>query len=384
MRPRTVLYAGNFFLSLFTALVGFVLLPHLASFVGAASAGFIIAGGAFIAAAAFPTLPRLVTRYGVRRVALTFAVAEMLSFFVVALYPGAFSAALLAALALALQPLLSYELDLLLEGTMREEGMSGRVRTLFTTAWNLAALMAPLLLAALLADADLYGRVFLAASAALVPFIVLLASRSLPSSEPARTAEVRNTIVCIVRDRDLTAVTFAHFLLYAFLAWASFFTPIYLHEALGIPWATLGPLFALMLLPYSLIEYPAGWIADRLLGDKELMFAGFIIAGGALAALSLLSPASSLGLILLILLASRVGAALIESMTEGHFFRRVSVQDVNSISVFRGVWPLANGVALATGGAILLFGNFQLLFALTGGFIAVAGALSMWFIRDFR
>lgn len=384
MRPRTVLLVGNFCLSLFTALVGYILLPYLSSFVGAAYAGFIIAGGALVAVVAFPSLPRLVSRHGARRVALAFAVVEMLVFFVVALFPGAFAAALLAALAIALQPLLSYELDLLLEETMHGEGTAGRVRTLFTTAWNIAALAAPLLIAAVLADADAYGRVFLAAGASLVPFVVLFATGSLPQSRPIETSHIPDTLACIVRDRDLAAVTFGHFLLYTFLAWASFYTPLFLHAILGIPWATLGWIFALMLLPYALIEYPAGWIADRVLGDKELMFAGFIIAGGALASISLLSASSSIILIVCILIASRVGAALVESMTEGHFFRRVSEQDINSISVFRGVWPLANLVALIIGSIILLYGNYQLLFTLTGGFTAVAGVIAMLFIKDFR
>ena len=93
-----------------------------------------------------------------------------------------------------------------------------------------------------------------------------------------------------------------------------------------------------MLIPYVLIEYPAGWIADRFIGDKEFMFVGFLIAGASLASISLLTPTSSLFLILCILVMSRAGGALIESMTEGHFFRRVSEKDINSISVFRGVY----------------------------------------------
>ena len=139
-----------------------------------------------------------------------------------------------------------------------------------------------------------------------------------------------------------------------------------------------------MLVPYILIDYPAGLIADRFLGDKELMFLGFLIAGGALASISIISSTSSLALILLILVCSRIGTALVESMTEGHFFRRVSERDVNSISVFRGIWPVANLIAPIAGSLILFFGNYQLFFILTGGFIAVAGITATLLIKDFR
>lgn len=384
MHPRIVLFVGNFFFALFAALITYILLPYLTSFMPTAYAGLVIAGGALCAIIVFPFLPYLVERYGAQRLALVFAFMEMAALLILAAAPGAIAVSLLIALTVSLQPLLSYELDLLLEATVAEEGTTGRVRTLFITAWNIAALVAPLLLGALLADSDAYGRMFLAAGAALIPFIVLFATRRLPQGAPVKLSHMRDTLHCILHDRDLAAVTFGHFLLYAFYIWAPFYVPFYLHSMLGIPWTDLGWMFALMLLPYALIEYPAGWVADRLLGDKELMLAGFLIAGGALALIGTLSPASPLWLIVLILVSSRVGAALVESMTEGHFFRRVSEKDVNSISVFRGVWPLANLVAPVVGSLILIFGTYEMLFVLTGGFIALAGAGATLLIRDFK
>ena len=114
------------------------------------------------------------------------------------------------------------------------------------------------------------------------------------------------------------------------------------------------------------------------------MLAGFIIAGSALASVSLLTPTSAPFTILAILIATRVGAALVESMTEGHFFRRVSEKDIVSVSIFRGVWPLADAVAPLVGSAILIFGSYQLFFVLTGGFVLVTGIISTLLVRDFR
>lgn len=384
MQPRTILYVGNFFFALFAALITYILLPYLSSFMPAAYAGLVIAGGAFVAVIGFPFLPYLVERYGAQQLALIFAIIEMVALLIIAAAPGAIAASILIALAISLQPLLSYELDLLLEATVAEEGTTGRVRTLFITAWNVAALAAPLLLGALLADADAYGRMFLVAGAALVPFIALFATRRLPRSAPVKFSHMSDTLRCILRDRDLAAVTFGHFLLYSFYIWVSLYIPFYLHTVLGIPWSDLGWIFSIMLIPYALIEYPAGWVADRFIGDKELMLAGFLIAGGALASISLLTSTSSLLLILCILVISRCGAALIESMTEGHFFRRVSERDVNSIGIFRGVWPLAYLIAPIASSLILMFGTYEMLFVLTGGFIALVGAGTTLLIKDFR
>ena len=283
-----------------------------------------------------------------------------------------------------MQPFLAYQLDLLLEATIADTNTTGRVRALFRTAWSIAALAAALLLGALLTNSDSYERVFLAAAAVLVPIIILFAIKRLPEGPAPRLIHMRDTVVCIMHNHDLAAVTFGNFLLYLFYVWMPLYTPLYLHNVLNISWSNLGWMFSIMLVPYVLIAYPAGWIADRFLGDKELMLTGFLIAGGATMTLSFLTPATSLVIILVILVASRIGAALVETMVEAHFFRRVSKRDINSVSVFRSVWPLSYIVGPIVGGIILILSDYSTFFLLTGGFIAIAGMLTTLLIKDFR
>jgi len=384
MQPRVVLYIGSFFFSLFTSLTLYIVLPYLSLFMSEASAGLVVAGGGTVAVVLFPFLPGLVARYGAQQLALVFSVVEMITLFALAVAPGAIPGALLIIVIIALQPFIAYELDLLLEATMSERSSAGRVRALFLTTWNVGVLAAPLLLGAVLATSDAYGRIFIVGAAALVPLVVLLTERHLPRGASPKLSHLYDTFRSLARDRDLAAVTVGHLLLWLFYVWGPLYAPIYLHTVLGIPWSSLGWMFAVMLIPYVLLEYPTGWIADKFLGDKELMFIGFLITGGALMLLSVLSPISSLAFILLILVGSRVGAALVESTTEGHFFRRVSRRDINSMSVFRGVWPLAYIIAPIVGSLILFFGNYQIFFILTGTFIALAGAGATLLIKDFR
>ena len=384
MRPRTVIYIGNFFFSLFIALITYILLPYISSFMPAAYAGLVISGGALVAVILFPFMPKLVERYGAQRLVLVFATLEMFSLLALATTPNPLTGILLVAVAIALQPFMAYELDILLETTVVEEHITGRVRAIFLTAWNIAALAAPLLVGALLTRSEAYGHVFFASAVALVPLIVLLTIKTLPKGIPPKLSNVRDTLACIMRDRDLAAVTFGHLLLYMFFVWAPFYTPIYLHIELGIPWSDLGWVFSIMLLPYVLVQYPAGLLADRVFGDKELMLAGFILAGLSFAAIGLFTSSTPLIVIIIVLFVSRIGAALVEGMTEGHFFRRMSEKDVNAISVFRGIWPLTELTAPIIGSAILVFGNFELFFVITGGFIAVFGAISALLIKDFR
>lgn len=384
MRPRTILFVGNFFFSLFAVVTVYVLFPFLASYVGAVQAGFIIAFGGLVSVILFPFLPGLVARYGAQRIVRALAVVEALALLALAIAPNALTGSILGILTMAMQPIMSYQLDILLESVTDDPTMVGRIRTIFLTAWNLGVLSGPLLIGILLDSTNEYNRAFLAGAIALVPFVALLTKFPASKRSMPAPSHIQDTLVCISRDPDLGSITFAHFLLYLFYIWAPLYVPLYLHTVLGLPWSTLGWMFSIMLVPYVLVEYPAGWLADTFLGDKKLLFAGFIITGTAFASLGFITAATSIWLILGILISSRVGAALVEAMTESHFFRRVSQKDVNSISVFRGIWPLANAIGPVVGGMLLSFGSYPLLFIATGLFLLIVGAITTARIQDGR
>lgn len=375
---------GNFFFSIFSALITFILLPYLSLFIPTAYIGFVIAASAAVALSIFPFLPKLVERFGAQYIALALSFVEMLVLLALAGAPGAIASIILMILTIAVQPFLAYQFDILLEATIADTNTTGEIRALFRTAWSVAALAAPLLLGALLVNSNEYGRIFIAATAMFIPIVVLLATKRLPKGPSPKLYEMYGTLVHIWKHRDLAATTFANLLLYLFYVWMPLYTPVYLHSVLGISWADLGWIFSIMLVPYVLIEYPAGWIADRYLGDKELMLGGFIIAGGAAMTLAFVTPATPLFIILIILVVSRIGSALVEAMVEAHFFRRVSKQDIDSVSVFRAAWPMSYIIGPVIGSMILVFGNYQLFFILTGGFVALAGVITTLLIKDFK
>lgn len=384
MHPRVILSVGNFFFSLTTALTAYILIPYLSLFIGEAYAGLVIAVAGVLAVLSFVFLPHLVSHHGAQEIALVAALAEALSLLALAAVPGIPATIIFVIVMLAFQPAISYQFDLLLEATVSETTTIGRVRTLFLTAANLGVCAAPLLLGALLDDTNAYARVFVAGAALLIPFIVLFTARTLPHSAPPPPSRLRDALRTIWHNHDLSGVTLAHFVFYLFGVWAPLYVPAYLHNVIGIPWGTLGWLFALMLVPYVVVEYPAGWLADKVWGDKELLILGFIISGGALATLSILTPSSSLALIATILVLSRVGAALVEGMTEGHFFRGVKNNDAAAMSFFRGVGPIATIVGPVVGSIILALSTYETFFLITGSLVIFGGILTAFLTTDFK
>lgn len=384
MRPVSVLSFGNFFASAHFFLVIYVLAPFLATLMPANSTGLVVCLGAIITLTAFPVMPRLVARYNPQRLALIIATLQAAFLLTLAISPTPVTAVLMVMLVCAGAPLLMYQLDLLLESLVTTESATGRVRTAFLTAGNAALVLSPVVIALFVTTADQYERLFLIAAGSLLPFIFLLVLRPLPKSERPTLANMRAAVTRVTQEPDLRAVLFGHGVLQFYYHLAPLFIPLYLHTALGMPWHTLGWVLATCLVPFVLLEYPAGWLADKRYGDKEFMLAGFVLMGSAFAAVACIQATSSLCFILAILITSRAGAALVEAMTEGHFFRKVSESDADLVSIFRMMRPLGALTAPLIGSILLSIASYSILFTVTGVMIVAAGVAATFFIRDIR
>ena len=384
MHPRTVLSFANFFGAAHFFLIVYVITPYLALFIPESQVGLVVSLGAVITLSAFPFIPRLVKKHGPRRLAIVLACIQAVSIFTLTLYPSLFFAVTCIALSCALSPLIAYQLDLLLEAATTEEGATGRVRTLFLTYGNFALILAPLITGYILDGSEAYERVFLAAALSLTPFITLLLFEPLPEGEPPHLPKILATCFCLWSDPDMRAAILGNGVLQFFFHLAPLYIPLYLHTALGFSWSDLGWIFAIMLTPFLFVEYPAGYIADRWLGDKELMITGFVITGIAFAGIALITAQTSLWTIAVILCVSRIGAALAEAMIEGHFFRRVSEQDASTISVFRMMRPVGALIAPLFASALLLTGNYVAFFLVSGALIVAFGVIFTIPLRDVR
>lgn len=384
MSPRSLLSIGNFFSAAHFFLIIYIIGPYLATFLSDEETGLVIAIGAVVTLAIFPWMPGLVRKYGSRRLAIVLAFLQAVILLLLSMNPIPVFAAALLALACAVSPFIAYQLDLLLEATVKEEASTGRVRTAFITAGALALVLAPLLIGMLLGEGDQYSLVFLAASLSLTPFIMLFLYEKLPEGEAPRPSRLSATCICIMNDKDLRSVAFAHGILQIFFHLAPLYIPLYLHTVLGMPWADLGWLFAFAVLPFVFLEYPAGWIADRFIGDKEMLIVGFLIMGGAFTLIPLITLATPLAIVFGILLLTRVGAAITEAMVEGHFFRRVSERDPSTVSVIRMMRPAGALIAPLAGSILLATTSYGVLFVSMGIMIALAGVWAASGMQDVR
>lgn len=381
MHPRITLSVGNFFFAISSFITIVIAIPYLSQFIGNTYASLVIAGGALVSIIGFPMLPRYTARFGAQTLAIFFSLSQILVLLALAAVSNTTVAIIGIISIVALQPFLYYTFDLLLAAVTLNKGMTGKVRTLFLTAGNVATAGAPLLMGAVLLDTNDYNRTFLVVAAVIVPVVILFAGRKLPAGNPPKELHFGLALRTIFHDRNLSAVISAHFFLDLFYMWAPLYIPIYLHNVIGISWGQLGWIFSIMLLPFIFIEYPAGAIADKFHADKKLMILGFIIMGGAFATIPIITTNTSVIIILIILVLTRVGAALVEAMTETHFFRSVSAQDSEEIAAFRDTWPLANLIAPLIASIFFFVSGFSMFFISAGIFIIVAGIIASLLIR---
>ena len=345
--------------------------------------GLVISTGAAVALLTLPFAPLLIEKIGSQKLAFVLVCGQGVVLFSLASSPTLSAAIALVALLFAMTPLISYCLDLLLEATVINEGVTGEVRTLYLTAYNFGAALIPFSFIFLLGATEDYARVFLVAGISIVPLALLIGLAKLPRVQPFTLSSITDAARCVLGDKDIVAVSIASFALHLFFTWSPLFIPLYLHLEIGIPWGELGWILALGLLPYAIVEYPAGLFADKY-GDKILMVAGFLIAGTGLALVGTITKETSLLGIVAILVTTRVGSAFAEAMTESHFFRRVSERDLRTVSAYRILWPVASLIAPIAAGFLLALGGFGLMFVCIGFSIAFIGGGAALRIRELK
>ncbi|MBD3359492.1 MAG: MFS transporter, partial [Candidatus Buchananbacteria bacterium] len=144
----------------------------------------------------------------------------------------------------------------------------------------------------------------------------------------------------LLKRPNLEKIFYLMFLLQFFYAVMVIYTPIYLNQTIGLPWDQLGIIFTVMLIPFILIEYPAGYLADKYWGEKELLTIGLFIIIISLILIFLVETKSIIIWALLLFL-TRIGASLLEIMSDTYFFKKINHNDIALINSYRSTRPLA-------------------------------------------
>lgn len=375
-----ILYGLGTLLAISSALPAYVQSNFLGQFIDLQTIGYIIMianASSLLAIIFFPKLIKKLTNYFVTQVALTVYGASLLG---MAISENAAMAIMSIVIFIISSNLVWINMDILIESFSQNKS-TGRTRTIYFTFINAGWILSPLASSYLITKGE-YSLIFLVSALLVIPVFSIFAhqARDLKHDIAYDNKALGPVIRRMFKDKNRRGIFMISLLLQLFYSSAVIYIPFHLLHNLGMEYGVLGPIFSLMLIPFLIIEIPAGIMADKYWGEKEMLIAGMVIISISLFSFYFISsPIVWLWAIFLFL--SRIGAALVEAMRESYFFKIVDAKDLVDINLFRTTGPIAYIIASALAIIILYFFPLNYLFLFLG-LIMLSGLTFAVSLRD--
>lgn len=290
---------------------------------------------------------------------------------------GAFS----ASLALMMTPIVFVSLDLLVETHSRDK-ITGAIRGKFLTIMNLGCFLAPFLGAWLVFKSGGYFWSFFI-SAIFLLVILILAKINFPhvNHNIQKNYSICQVIKKIWERKNIRKIYYISLILEVFYSIMIVYTPLFLLDQ-GLDWETIGKIFTVMLIPFILLQYPMGVLADKKSGEKEWLVFAILLMSAAVFVISIFYS-NNVVFWMAVLFISRIGAALIEILRDSYFYKQVDGQDVDIINFYRTGGALAYLIAMPIAIGLRYFLPFNFLYIFLGIFI-LTGLIPLLTLKDSR
>lgn len=242
---------------------------------------------------------------------------------------------------------------------------TGVVRSAFLMAQNMAFVAGPLLAGVMLNDQD-YWKIFTFGIVVLIPTILISMKYLKNFKDPIYIkTELFKTAIRVINNKDLYNAVGINSLIRVFYAGMIIYTPIFLTLHIGFTLSETSSIIGIALIAFLVFTNALGYISDNILGEKELLVAGFCIMALATATMSFVDTKSFI-LWSVILFTTRIGASMVEMMGESYFFKKIEESDLNMVSFYRMLRPAMYVIFPAFASFLLLFINIKYLFLILG------------------
>lgn len=341
--------------------------------------------GSCLAVLAFLFFAKILRVFGNVRLTIWLAVIEIIALILLGLASSAATAIVAFVIFVTINPLIYLTIDIFSESLIgNNETSTGSKRGLTLTLMSLAAVMGPATMGLIVGDNSENLRYTYFVSAAIFAlFVLIVAVRFRSFTDPEyHDLKIAEAIRSFWVHRDVRNVFFAHLTLQLFFSWAIIYIPLYMATEIGFTWDVIGSIIAVGLMAYVVFEWPIGYIADRYLGEKEMMAVGFVILAVTSSWVAFMTASSVIAWMILMFI-NRTGASLVEATTESYFFKHTVGNDANVMSFFRLTRPLGVVMGSLLGSATLLYFRFDFAFIILG-FLMIPGIYFASRLKDTR
>lgn len=380
-----LIYVLSILFALHNVLILYVNSTFIEQFIPREMIGTFYVVGSAIAVLAFLFIARILRRVGNLRLTIWLAISEiiMLTLLGVTAHPALVISAFV--MFLIINPLIYLNLDIFSESLIGdEENNTGLKRGIALTLMSIAAVLGPLAIGPLVGEgaADL-RNVYFVSAAVFSLFVLVVLTRFRAFEDPVYSEiQVMDALADFWHNRDIRFSLLAQLILQIAFSWLVIYVPLYLATEIGMSWDMIGTVIAFGLFAYVLLEFPVGYIADRYIGEKEMMALGFVFLSLSIASISFVTDTNPLPWIIIMFM-TRVGASLVEATVESYFFKHTKGNDTNYLSFFRLTRPLAFVAGGLLGSACLLFLPFSLIFIILAT-VMLSGILFASLLHDTR
>ncbi len=258
------------------------------------------------------------------------------------------------------------EMDVILE-SFSIDRLSGRIRGIYLALNSLGYLVGPLISTQLLDNFGYSSVFFFGVILNVVFFIVTLLSFRMIKSEIREVPDVKNLLRKIFINKDIAGIYLVSVVLEVFYAMMIIYMPIYLLFQ-GIGWTQIGLILSLIHIPFILLQYPAGVMADKKTGEKEMIILALLLMSFSTGYIYFMESHNLIAW-LVVLMITRVGASIVEILRDSYFYKKVDAQDIDLINFFRTAGPIAFVLGTILSSILLLFFPMKSIFLLTGIFM---------------
>ncbi len=380
VKKATPVFLANLFFSIHYAAIVYVNSSLLEEFFSLNVISVLFLLGALGNVFFFFIVPHLLKRYGNKALFFFFVLLDFIATGGLALSGNSYLIAFFFLLFESVAMMIYFHLDIFLVDASLERN-TGEIRGIDLTIANSAIALGPLLIAFFAFEGNL-SNLYIISTILLIP-LLYLSFFSFKLFKDGRThpkeGEFYTALKLWFKNKDVKRITLARFFLEFFYAFMVIYVPVYLHTEIGFSWAEIGTIFTIMLLPFVLLQLPAGEVADRFIGEKELLILGFFCCGAAVLFMPFLAKSFIYWTVALFV--SRIGAALIEVMTDTYFFKKVDKHDTGFISIFRLTRPVGIMAGSVYGVLVLAYTGYAGMF-FTLAIISFIGMITCLKIHD--
>ncbi|HAV11077.1 MAG TPA: hypothetical protein DCX32_00805 [Candidatus Moranbacteria bacterium] len=321
---------------------------------------------------------KLINKFGKARIFFVLQFVKIIILTMLGLLPISSLDAILIVGYLMLSYITWVEMDIILESFSMDK-ISGRIRGIYLAVHSLGYMVGPIISTQLLGNFG-FPSVFLFGMLLNSVFLVMtLLHFRMMKTEMREVPGIWKLLGKIMRDRNMAGIYLVSFVLELFYAFMVIYMPIYL-LGLGFSWAQIGLMLSLIHIPFIVLQYPAGMLADKKFGEKEMIIGALLLLGISTSLIYFIQS-TDFFVWLAVLIFTRVGASLVDILRDSYFYKKVDAGDIDLIDFFRTASPVAFILGPMMASLLLLFFPMNVVFVFVG-VIILLGVLPAMGLAD--